>query len=123
MSRPYARFIVMRPRRECTATVPDLDLTSPPASIGARAIGSSSSASLSLSCLATANSWRLAQTAARLLLAIAARWRQAVTARQRSAGRGEPRELKLQRVDLCQVAAGGGGGAAPAAAAGEPPGG
>ena len=26
--------------------------------------------------------------------------------RRRSAGRGEPRELKLQRVDLCQVAAG-----------------
>ena len=33
-------------------------------------------------------------------------WRRAVTARQRSAGRGEPRELKLHRVDLCQVAAG-----------------
>ena len=29
-----------------------------------------------------------------------------MTARQRSAGRGEPRELKLQRVDLCQVASG-----------------
>src|ERR1700686_2598489 len=32
--------------------------------------------------------------------------RRAVTARQRSAGRGEPRELKLHRVGLCQVAAG-----------------
>jgi hypothetical protein len=32
--------------------------------------------------------------------------RRAMTARQRSAGRGEPRELKLHRVDLCQVAAG-----------------
>ena len=29
-----------------------------------------------------------------------------MAARQRLAGRGEPRELKLHRVDLCQVAAG-----------------
>src|SRR5262245_61566245 len=37
---------------------------------------------------------------------IAAKWRYAVTDRHRSTRRGEPRELKLQCVDFCQVAAG-----------------